>query len=121
MGPPKPRWISLSACLLRAITLGDWVVRYAHTGLVGVMEPVLARIFAITIAKEYAIPTLTGWLVKAMRQMLQIAPPGRSSSSPFIEFHGQGGLHPEDPVPGWNDSGGRRTGGFHCTIGGPGA
>ena len=30
-----------------------------------------------------------------------------------LECHWQGGLHPEDTVPGWNDTGGLRPGGFH--------
>ena len=47
-------------------------------------------------------------------------PPCRGSSSPFTELHGQGGLHPEDTVPGWLDPGGIRTGGFRCPFGGSG-
>ena len=53
-------------------------------------------------------------------------PTGRSSSPTFTEFHGQGGLHPEDAVPGWNDTSGLRSGrpsagGFRCPFGGSGA
>ena len=53
-------------------------------------------------------------------------PPCRGSSSPFTERHGQGGLHPEDTVPGWHDPGGVRSGrpsvgGFRCPFGGSGA
>jgi hypothetical protein len=47
-------------------------------------------------------------------------PPGRSHPPSFAEFHRQGGLHPEDTVPGWDDPGGLRTSGFHCAIGSPG-
>jgi len=55
-------------------------------------------------------------------------PPCRGSSSPFTELHGQGGLHPEDTVPGWNEglprfigyTGGLRTGGFRYPFGGSG-
>ena len=32
--------------------------------------------------------------------------PRSSSPSPFTEFNRQGGLHPEDALPGWNDTGG---------------
>ncbi|ESZ89368.1 hypothetical protein KT71_003388 [Congregibacter litoralis KT71] len=39
-------------------------------------------------------------------------PPCRGSSSPFTELHGQGGLHPEDTVPGRHDPGGLRAGGL---------
>ena len=39
-------------------------------------------------------------------------------SPPFTEFHRQGALYPEDALPGWNDPGGFRTGGFHRTVGG---
>jgi hypothetical protein len=48
-------------------------------------------------------------------------PPGRSSSPTFAEFHRQGGLHPEDTVPGWDYAGGLRTSGFYSAIGGTGA
>ena len=41
--------------------------------------------------------------------------PDRPQEFPtFTEFHGQGGLHPEDTVSGWNDTSGIRTGGFRC-------
>jgi ribosomal protein S27E len=43
-------------------------------------------------------------------------PPCRGSSPTFTELHGQGGLHPEDTVPGWDDPGGLRTGGFRCAL-----
>ena len=47
-------------------------------------------------------------------------PTGRGSSSPFTELHGQGGLHPKDTVPGWDDTSGLRAGGFHCAVGSTG-
>ena len=52
-------------------------------------------------------------------------PTGRSRPPTFAEFHRQGGLHPEDPLPGRNDPGGVRSGrpsagGFHRPIGGIG-
>ena len=40
---------------------------------------------------------------------------GRSPA--FTERHWQGGLHLEDTVPGWNDPGSVRAGGFHRTVG----
>ena len=43
------------------------------------------------------------------------------SSPPFTERHWQGGLHLEGTVPGWNDPGSVRAGGFHRTVGSPGA
>jgi len=36
------------------------------------------------------------------------------------EVHRQGALYPEDALPGWNDPGGFRTGGFHRTVGSAG-
>jgi hypothetical protein len=57
---------------------------------------------------------------KRERLCRYISRPAVASPPPFAEFHRQGGLHPEDTVPGWDDPGGLRTGGFHCAIGGPG-
>ena len=38
-----------------------------------------------------------------------------------LKVGGQGGLHPEDTVPGWDDTGGLRADRFRCPSGCPGA
>ena len=34
----------------------------------------------------------------------------RGRPSPFTKFHRQGGLHPKEALPGWNDTSGVRSG-----------
>jgi hypothetical protein len=47
-------------------------------------------------------------------------PPRSRHPTSIAQFHWQGGLLPEDTVPGWLDPGGLRTGGFRCPPGRPG-
>jgi hypothetical protein len=45
--------------------------------------------------------------------------PRRGHPTSITQLYGQGGLHPEDALPRRNNTGGLRSGGFHCTIGSP--
>jgi hypothetical protein len=47
-------------------------------------------------------------------------PPRSRHPTSIAQFHWQGGLLPEDALPGWDDPGSVRTRGFHCAISSPG-
>jgi len=47
-------------------------------------------------------------------------PPRSRHPTSIAQFHWQGGLLPEDALPGWDDPGSVRARGFHCAISSPG-
>jgi hypothetical protein len=57
---------------------------------------------------------------KRERLCRYIARPAVASPTSIAQFHWQGGLLPEDALPGWDDPGSVRTRGFHCAISSPG-
>jgi len=55
-----------------------------------------------------------------MIRTIRHRPPHSRHPTSIAQFHWQGGLLPEDALPGWDDPGSVRTRGFHCAISIPG-
>ena len=81
-------------------------------------DPGLERVAKANGFSLHAGVSCEGKAERQTRALVQVyCSPRRSRSPSLTQFHRQGGIYPEDALPGWNDPGSLRPCRFHCAVG----